>query len=68
MSIETDIKEFYKEYCEEEEIKFSEKEFKEFFDFLLVDLYDWFNENANQFFKQKFEKENLVSHSAAGGF
>lgn len=56
MVIDDTIKEFYQEYCEEEEIKFSEKEFGQFFDFLLIDLYDWFKENADQFFIQKVAK------------
>ncbi len=49
------IKKFYQEYCKDEGIKFSEKEFGAFLDFLDIDLYDWFKENINQFYKQKLK-------------
>jgi len=55
MAIEDIIKKFYQEDCEDEGIKFSQKEFEAFLDFLAVDLYDWFKENINQFYKQKLK-------------
>jgi len=44
-----EIRDVFKEYCEEENIKFNEKKFKNFLDFLEIDFYDWIKENFEQF-------------------
>ena len=45
----SEIKSVYREYCKKEKIKFSEKAFKRFIEFLEVDFYDWITENLKQF-------------------
>ncbi|MCD6161688.1 MAG: hypothetical protein J7K40_04645 [candidate division Zixibacteria bacterium] len=44
-----EIRSIFKEYCEEENIKFSESKFEKFLEFLEVDFYDWIKENLKQF-------------------
>lgn len=48
-----EIRGIYKEYCEKEEVGFSENDFEEFLKFLELDFYDWIKENLNQFSKQR---------------
>lgn len=47
-----EIKEIFKEYCSDTDTKFSEKEFREFLDFLQVDTYDWTMGNLRYYFTQ----------------
>lgn len=47
------IKKIYREYCEENKIKFSEKEFVDFLNFLEIDFYDWVKENLRYYFRDK---------------
>lgn len=44
-----EIRDVFKEYCEEENIEFNEKKFKNFLDFLEIDFYDWIKESFEQF-------------------
>ena len=44
-----EIRSIFKEYCEEENIKFSESKFEKFLEFLEIDLYDWVKENLKLF-------------------
>ncbi len=48
----SEIEKLFKEYCEENKLKFSEQKFEEFVKFLEVDFYDWAKENIQQFNKQ----------------
>ena len=53
-TIEIDeIRDIFKEDCEENNIKFSENKFKQFLKFLEIDFYDWIKENIKQFYQQK---------------
>jgi hypothetical protein len=45
------IREEFREYCKEYKIKFSNKKFMAFLDFLEIDFYDWVRENLRQFDK-----------------
>ena len=45
----SEIKELFKEYCEENEIKFSKEKFEKFLKFLETDFYDWVQENLRRF-------------------
>ncbi len=49
---EAEIKSLYGEYCKENGVKISKKEFSKFLKFLEVDLYDWIKENLREFKKQ----------------
>ncbi len=53
MNYKSEIKKIYKEHCEERNIKFSEKEFQDFLEFLEIDFYDWVKENLKQYYKNK---------------
>jgi len=48
----SEVKKLFKEYCEENNIQFSENKFKQFLKFLEIDFYDWVKGNLNQFKKQ----------------
>lgn len=43
------ILEYFKDYCEENELEFSEKTFKKFLEFLKIDITDWIEENLKNF-------------------
>lgn len=45
-----EIREVNKEYCEEGDIKFTEKDFRKFLEFLEIDVYDWVRENSRCYF------------------
>ncbi len=45
----TEIRNFYKNKCKEEENKFQEKDFKNFVKFLEIDFYDWLKGNLKYF-------------------
>lgn len=47
------IKEIYKEHCQESGIKLAEKDFKDFLEFLEIDFYDWVRENLRSYFQDK---------------
>lgn len=49
----SEIRDVFKEDCEEENIKFSEKEFQKFLEFLEIDLQDWVNGNLRYFYINK---------------
>ena len=49
------IRDVFKEDCEEENKKFSEKEFQKFLEFLDIDFYDWIKGNLRYFYQQKPE-------------
>ncbi len=53
MNYKSEIKKIYKEYYKERNIKFSEKEFQDFLEFLNIDFYDWVKENLKQYFRNK---------------
>lgn len=48
-----EIRDVYKEFCEKEKRKFSEKDFVEFLKFLELDFYDWTRENLRQYLLSK---------------
>jgi succinate dehydrogenase flavin-adding protein (antitoxin of CptAB toxin-antitoxin module) len=48
-----EIRDIFKEDCEEDSKKFSEKKFQKFLDFLEIDLYDWVNGNLRYFYQQQ---------------
>ena len=48
----SEIEKLFREYCEENEIEFSEEKFAEFLKFLEIDFYDWVKENINQFYQK----------------
>lgn len=52
MSYKKEIRKIYKEYCEEDNIKFAEKDFKDFLEFLEIDIYDWIKENLRCYFRE----------------
>lgn len=45
------IEDYFKEYCEEYGIEFSEDQADAFIDFLEIDIYDWINGNMKYFFE-----------------
>ena len=47
------IRDIFKEDCEEENMKFNEKEFEKFLEFLEIDFRDWVNGNLRYFYKQQ---------------
>lgn len=47
-----EIEKMFQEYCEKNNLEFSENKFEEFLKFLEVDFYDWVKENLKQFHKQ----------------
>lgn len=47
------IIEFYKEFCIENEIEYTESSVTDFIEFLKIDIYDWMEENAKYFSFQK---------------
>jgi len=49
----SEIKEFFKEYCDENNFGFSEQKFDEFLRFLEIDFYDWLKESLKHFYAQK---------------
>jgi hypothetical protein len=53
MDYKKQIKEIFEEYCKDNEIKFTEKDFKDFLEFLEIDIYDWTKENLRCYFKNK---------------
>ncbi len=53
MDYKKEIKEIFKEYCKENEIKFTEKDFKDFLEFLEIDIYDWVKENLRCYFRDR---------------
>jgi len=53
---EKEIKKIYQEYCKENGIKFSEKDFKDFLEFSEIDFYDWVKENLKIYFIDKKSK------------
>lgn len=46
-----EIESFFREYCKENRIEFSQQSLKRFLNFLEIDFYDWLRENLNQFSK-----------------
>jgi len=48
-----EIRSIFKEYCEENKIKFSEQKFDKFLRFLEIDFYDWVRQNLKHFYTQK---------------
>lgn len=55
------IRKFYKEECEKEELeddgkKYSEKEFEKFVEFCEIDLYDWLRGNLRYFQTKQFNE------------
>lgn len=48
-----EIREFYKEKCENEKIQFSEKKFKQFVQYCERDFYQWLIDNLNYFYKEQ---------------
>ncbi|RKX71361.1 hypothetical protein DRP43_02545 [candidate division TA06 bacterium] len=48
-----EIRDIFREYCKNGNIKFKEEEFYKFLNFLEIDIYDWIKENCNQFHKQQ---------------
>lgn len=53
MDYKSEIKKIYNEYCEDKDIKFSEKGFRDFLEFLELDFYDWIRENLKVYFRNK---------------
>ncbi len=53
MNYKNQVSKIYKEYCKERGIKFSEKDLKNFLEFLEIDFYDWVRENLKQYFMDK---------------
>lgn len=53
MDYKKEVKRIYKEYCEEKGIKFSEKNFNNFLEFLEIDFYDWVKANLKVYFRDK---------------
>ena len=47
-----EIRSIFQEDCEDDNIKFSEKEFQRFLEFLEIDFHDWIRGNLNYFYKQ----------------
>ncbi|MBN2544708.1 MAG: hypothetical protein JXB50_02855 [Spirochaetes bacterium] len=47
--LNSEIIDFYKDYCNDLNIPFSMKKAKKFIDFLSVDIYDWFRSNFRYF-------------------
>ncbi len=45
----SEIKNYYKEHCEEYEISYSEEDFEQFLKFLETDFYDWIKGNLKYF-------------------
>jgi len=43
------ILQYFKDYCEENELEYSEKTFKKFVEFLKIDIPDWIKENFKNF-------------------
>lgn len=56
MNYKREIREIYKDYCDENDIKFTEKYFKDFLEFLEIDIYDWVKENLRCYFRDKKSK------------
>jgi Ca2+-binding EF-hand superfamily protein len=57
MDYKKEIKEIFKEYCKDNEIKFSKKDFKDFLKFLEIDIYDWVKENLRCYFRDNVNKK-----------
>lgn len=49
----SEIKKLFRDYCEENNIEFSEQKFEEFLKFLEIDFYDWVKQNIKHFHAQK---------------
>lgn len=49
-----EIREFYKDYCIDEDKKFSEEEFENFVDCCERDFYQWLNDNL-KYFKSEYQ-------------
>lgn len=49
----SEIEKLFKEYCEENNLEFSEQKFEEFLKFLEIDFYDWVKGNLKHFYIQK---------------
>lgn len=47
-----EIRNIFKENCEEEDRKFDEQKFQKFLEFLEIDFYDWTRENLRCFHRQ----------------
>lgn len=45
------IQQIYKYYCQDIGVKYKEKDFEEFLEFLDIDFYDWVKENLKVFFR-----------------
>jgi len=56
-----EIKSLYRDYCQDNEIKFSSKKFEDFLRFLKIDFYDWVRENLRQFSIEKEGKWQKVN-------
>jgi len=56
MDYKNEIRKIYQEYCKENGIKFLEKDFKDFLEFLEIDFYDWVKENLKIYFRDKKSK------------
>lgn len=46
-----EIEKIFREYCENNNLDFSDQKFKKFLNFLEIDFYDWIKENLRQFNK-----------------
>ncbi len=53
MDYKNEVKKIYKEYCKDRSIKFSERNLKDFIEFLEIDFYDWVRENLKFYFRDK---------------
>ncbi|GAB6283686.1 MAG: hypothetical protein STSR0008_24750 [Ignavibacterium sp.] len=49
----SEIKKLFSEYCEDNNLEFSEQKFEEFLKFLEVDFYDWVRENLKYYSTQR---------------
>jgi len=52
-----EIRGFYKQECEDEEKKFSEKEFKAFVGCCEGDFYQWLRDNVKYFYREQTERQ-----------
>jgi hypothetical protein len=46
----TEIENLFREYCDDNKVKFSENKFEDFLEFLEIDFYDWVKQNLKYFY------------------